>query len=128
MAGKDGSFKLGAAAMAYIDNWQLNIKSGVAETSKLGTDYKEFIGTVSEFDGSASGSLDVTDTAQKAALTQMTGGAVVATAAEFALDATSKFAGNVLLTSVSIGAPHGDKVSFSCNMQGTGVLTPTYPA
>jgi len=128
MAGKDGSFKFGTTALAYIDNWQLNIKSGVAETNALGTDYKQFIGTVKEWDGSASGSLDVTDTAQKAALTQLTTGDVVATAAEFALDATSKFAGNALLTSVSIGAPHGDKISFSCNIQGTGALTPTFPA
>ena len=127
MAGKDGSFKFGETAVAYSDNWSLNINSGTAEANQLGSDWKEFIGTVKDWSGSASGSLDVTDTAQKAILTQMTSGTVAATSATFACSATVSFAGNCLLTGITLGAEFAGKISFSANIQGTGVLSPTLP-
>lgn len=122
IAGKDGQFTLGSNAMAYIDNYNLTLNSGTAETNSLGKNYKEFIPTVKDWSGSASGTLDKTDPAQDAALTMMAGsGAVTVQSAEFALGSAT-LEGSVILTSISIGAAHGDKVTFSVNFQGTGVL------
>ncbi len=127
IAGKDGKFEFGAAAVAYLDNWDLTINSGTAEGGGLGQDWTEHVGTVKDFSGSASGSLDKSDPGQLAMITQMTSGDAVPTEATFTVSTDMSFTGQVLLTSVQIGAERTGKVSFSCNFQGTGELTPTLP-
>lgn len=128
MAGKDGSFSVGASAVGYIDNWSLTINQGTSEASELGTAAKEFVATSTDWSGNASGSLDPSDAQQKAAITAISGGTGAPLAIEFGVSTTVKFAGNAILTSVQIGAAHGDKVTFSMNFQGTGALTPTLPS
>ena len=115
------------AAVGYIDNWSLTINAGTAETSQLGEDFKEFVGTVKDWSGSMSGSLDPADAQQKSMLTAMgSAGTTTAVAVELSANATTTFAGDAL-TSIQIGAAHGDKITFSANFQGTGALTVTVP-
>ena len=128
IAGKDGSIKVGAAAVGYIDNWSLTINAGTAETSQLGEDFKEFVGTVKDWSGSMSGSLDPADAQQKSMLTAMgSTGTTTAVSVSLAAGSGTTFAGDALLTSIQIGAAHGDKITFSANFQGTGALTVTVP-
>lgn len=127
LAGKDGKFTFGAEAVAYLDNWNLTINAGTAEGGSLGSDWKEFIGTVKDYSGSVSGSLDKSDPGQVAMLTQMTSGDNVETEAEFSVATDMSFTGQVLLTSVQIGVERTGKVSFSANVQGTGELVPVFP-
>jgi len=127
LAGKDGSISVGAAAVGYIDNWNLTINSGTQEANQLGQDWKEFLATVKDWSGSMSGSLDTSDIQQKAMITSMTSGDVADVALELAVDTTNKFSGNALLTSIQIGVEFAGKVSFSANFQGTGALAEALP-
>ncbi len=124
IAGKDGKFTFDASVMAYIDTFNLNINGGTAETNSLGKSYKEFIPTVTDWSGSASGSLDLSDPSQKGAVKMLTaGGNVAIKTAEFAVGEVGTFSGSVIASSVAIGAAHGDKMTFSLNFQGTGPLS-----
>ena len=123
MAGKDGIVKVGTTAVGYIDTWSLTLNRGTAEVSQIGRDYKDFIGTVKDFSGSMSGTMAYGDTEQKAMVDQfLTGGSPSELTAAFKCNDNLTINGNIIVTSVAIGASHGDKVTFSCNFQGTGDL------
>lgn len=121
MAGKDGTISVGGTAVGYIDTWNLTINRGTAETSAIGKDYKEFIGTVKDFSGSASGTFDYSDTQQKAMFdTVKTGGSGAAVTMTLVTNSALTLSLSVIITSVAIGASHGDKITVSFNFQGTG--------
>lgn len=124
MAGKDGVISIGSAAIGYIDTWNLTLNRGTAEVSSIGRDYKEFIGTVKDFSGSASGSFDYGDTQQKSLVDSLlTGGSAAAVTMTLVANSALTFSVSVILTSVALGAAHGDKITVSFNFQGTGDIS-----
>ncbi len=130
MAGCDGQVKVDSMIITYIDNFSLTVNGGTSEASSLGKKYKEFIGTVSDWSGSFSGTFDYADLEQKAlvdALVSATPDLGAVTAA-FKIGATAEASGEIIITSAAISAAHGDKVTLSCNFQGTGALTIAAPA
>lgn len=122
IAGKDGKIEYGSNAMGYIDNWSLSIDQGAEEASGIGKDWKDYIATAKGFSGSASGSLDLNDTAQKAVFTELKSGAGTPATITLAVTTSNEFSGDCILTNVALGASHGGKVTFSFNFQGTGEL------
>jgi len=122
LAGKDGSITIGSA-VGYIDNWTLNINGGVEECSQIGQDWKEFLGTVSDWSGSASGSFDPSDAGQKAIINGL--GTNASASLTLTLTTGKTIIGDVIITNVSLGASHSGKVTFSCQFQGSDEPTPT---
>lgn len=122
VSGKDGSVKVGAVAVGYLDNFTLNINGGTAECSALGAANKAFIPTQVDWSGSASGAFDPEDVQQGSLLTMFSGATALESVA-LELVGGKKFSGNALITSIAIGNAVGDKVTFSFNFQGTGPLT-----
>lgn len=130
LIGKDGFIKIGTDSIAYIDNWSLSFTSDTAEVSALGSRAKNFVNTLVSSSGSASGTLDTSDTAQKAVMDMFVSGGTL-TGVEIHLglkegtNTPEEFSGTVIITGMEIGVAHGDKVSFSFNFQTDGELTYT---
>ena len=123
MAGKDGSFKFDSNQVAYIDSFSLSLNRGTAEVSQLGNDFKEYIATVGDWSGSASGTLDLGDAGQEELLEKILSSSNTVATAEFKVNKSSKITGEVIITSASITASHGDQVSVSYNFQGNKAPT-----
>ena len=130
LIGKDGFIKIGTDGIAYIDNWSLSFASDTAEVSALGSRAKNFVNTTISSTGSASGTLDTSDTAQQAIMNMFVSGGTL-TGVEIHLGlkegttTPEEYTGTVIITGVEIGVSHGDKVSFSFNFQTDGELTYT---
>lgn len=124
LTGKSGSVYIGASKVAEISNWKLDCKADNIDVTNFDSaGWKEFLAGLKEWSGSFEGNFKPTDTAgQKAIIDAWIAGNSVSL--ECRVDATKKFAGSAFVN-FGIEMPVDDKGSFSCDYQGTGVLTPT---
>lgn len=123
VAGKSGNFKVGAATVASIKSWKLDINQDLKETTNFGSNgWKEQTPTIKSFSGSAEGQWAVgTDTpGQKALQDALLGGTSVS--AIFAVDGTRTYTGNAFVKKISVSEPVDDVVTFSADIEGTGAL------
>ncbi len=123
MAGKDGEIKVGTNKIGYIDNFSINVNLGSAETSQIGKQWKEYIPTASDWSGSASGTLDYADAAQKEIVDELLNCTDQLFTGEFKVGPTLTLTGSMIITSASITGSHGDKVAVSFNFQGSDALS-----
>lgn len=121
IAGKGGNVKVGAAIVAEIREWSLDLGADNLETTKFGQDWKTFVQGLKEWSGSFSGRWDMTDTAgQKALQDAFLGGTTVTIS--LLVDATHNYSGDALITpSVNVAVDGLAEISF--DFQGTGPLT-----
>lgn len=125
MAGKDGLIKLADAPIGYIDNWSLTLNKGTAETSEIGEDFKKYISTVTDWTISFGGTFDYSDASQKAIVDNILSGSMEDPLdLSLVADKTLTLTGKAFVTSASINASHGDKISLTINGQGSGELAP----
>lgn len=122
MRGCDGELTIGSSKVTYIDSFSISMNIGSAEVSSLGSEWKEFISTTKDWSGSASGTLDYADTTQKKFFDDFLASGSASATASFKVSADLTLTGSVYLTSMSVNASHGDKISVSFNFQGTGAL------
>ena len=123
--GKDGSFKIGANDVDFIDSWSLSPGIGTAEITAYGDSAKAFNSTLREWTGTVGGTLDRSDTDQADLLDQFEDGTLADIAARFYTANASYWSGNVRLTGQTVNSAVGDKVSVTWNMQGNGALAYT---
>ena len=62
MVGNAAALKIGTNTVAEMDNWSLDVQTGLEETQAFGDTWKERTATIREWSGSGSGRLDTTDT------------------------------------------------------------------
>ncbi len=123
LAGKDGEVDLGSSKIGYIDNFSLSIEAGTAETSQLGDQWKEFIGTAKGWSGSFSGTFYGDTNGQKAIIDNLiSANASTSVTLKFKVSASLTLTGTAWVSNGSIGASHGDKITISFNFQGSGAL------
>lgn len=121
MVGNAGSFRLTANVVAEIDNWTLDVSTGLEETQAFGDSWKERTATIREWSGSASGRFDDTDTnGHVAAQTAFLGGTTVT--ARFYIDGTNYYSGTAFVQA-SIAAAENGLVTVNYTITGTGALT-----
>lgn len=121
MAGNAGAFKIGANTVAEMDEWTLDISTGLEETQAFGDTWKERTSTIKEWSGSASGRFDDTDTNGHVAMnTAFLAGTVVA--CRFYVDGTNYYSGNAFVQA-SINAPENGVITVSYSLTGSGALT-----
>ena len=129
--GKACRVEKGSTAMDYSDGWQLNTNFDMADTSRVGQNWKEGLPGQAGFSGSFGGHFVAGNTEQKAFfdnIVNATPGTKL-TDVKFLLDAsTNAFTGNVFITGLSINGSLGDKCSFTVNFQGDGALSLTSAA
>lgn len=115
-------------AVEFEGGWNLNVQVDTTETNRKGQNWKELISGQAGFSGDASLQFVPGNTEQKALIDNIiaaTPGALL-TDIDFLLDTSSNAfvpSTGVILTSMAVAAPVGDKVSVSFNFAGTGALT-----
>lgn len=123
MAGKDGLIKVGTNTIGYIDNFSININNSTSEVNSLGKSWKEYIETGKDWSGSASGSLDYADLAQKEIVDKMLADTSGEFTIEMKVNSALTLTGSVIFNSLSPSGSWGDKISVSFNFVGSGALS-----
>jgi len=128
MVGKDGFVKVGSDKVGYIDAWSISFAGDIAETNEMGERAKKFMNTTISASGSASGTLDTSDTAQLALLDMFTSGGELEEVdlhllLEEGNSTDEEFTGQAVITGVEIGSSYTDKVTYSFNYQFSGGVT-----
>ncbi|WP_353189120.1 phage tail tube protein [Pseudomonas sp.] len=123
MVGSAASFKIAANTVAEMDQWSLDVQTGLEETQAFGDTWKERTATIKEWSGSASGRFDDTDTNGHVALSSaFVGGTSVA--ARFYVDGTNYYSGTAFVQA-SLSASENGLVTVNYTFTGTGALTLT---
>jgi predicted secreted protein len=123
LAGNAGSFRLTTNTVAELDNWTLDVSTGLEETQAFGDTWKENTATIKEWSGTASGRFDNTDTNGHVALqTAFLGGTTVS--GRFYINGTNYFSGTAFVQA-SISAAENGLVTVSYTFTGSGALSYT---
>ena len=122
-SGKSGSFKVGAATVANIKSWKLDINQDLKETTNFGSNgWKEQTSTIKSWSGSVEGQWNVAGdaTGQKALQDALLGGTSVS--GVFGVDGTHTYTGTAFIKKISVGEQVDDVVTFSADIEGTAAL------
>jgi predicted secreted protein len=128
LIGKDGSLRIGTNVIGAIDTWSLNLSQGSAEITALSTEantFRNYVQTIKEWSGSASGTLDLADSQQLTVEQSATTGTFAVAALRFYTTLAAYWAGNAYITGITVNSRVDDKVSLSFNFQGTGAIAYT---
>lgn len=121
MVGNAGAFKIGANTVAEMDEWSLDVSTGLEETQAFGDGWKERTATIKEWSGSASGRFDDTDTNGHVAISAAClAGTVLA--CRFYVDGTNYYSGNAFVQ-MSLNTPENGVITASYSLTGSGALT-----
>jgi len=124
LAGKGGSVYIDTYKVAEISTWSLDLGADDIDITSFDSNgWKEFLAGLKEWSGSFEGNFDPTDTnGQVALINAWVNGESVNL--ELRIDDTKKFSGTAFVKP-SIETPVDDKISFSCDFQGSGQLVIT---
>lgn len=121
---KSGSDAL--TAVASVRSWNLDVTRETVEDTVMGDGNRTYKKGLQDYSGSMDIVFDSSeDTIVSTALTPDTDDTVSIEFYSDANDDTSKFAGNVIVTSYSITASYDGLTEASVSFQGTGALTTT---
>lgn len=121
LVGNQGSFKLSTNTVLEIDNWTMDVSTGLEETQSFGDTWRERTATIRDFSGTASGRFDPADTNGHAALsTAALGGTTVS--ARFYINSTNYYSGTAFVQA-SLAAAENGLVTVSYTFTGTGALS-----
>ena len=124
IAGFGGSVKVNGKNVAEISNWTMDLDADDIEVTSFDSDgWKEYIAGARGWSGSFEGNFAPDDTEGQGALILAW---VNSENVEITLNVTDEisFTGNAMIK-MSLDAPVDDKVSFSCDYQGSSELTTT---
>ena len=122
--GKDGVVKVGANAVAEIDNWSVTETAATADDTSMGDTWKTHIAgkTINSWNGSLSCHWDETDTNGQQALTVGASVTLNLYPEGSGTGATYK-TGTATITQVGLTVPKDGVVSRSFNFEGNGALS-----
>lgn len=123
--GKDGSVKVGAAEVGFIDSWSLTPAINTAEVTAYGDETKVNVQTLKEWSAEISGTLDTIDAQQSALLDQFEDGTLAAVVLNLYTGSATYWSGSAVLTGGGIQSTVGDKVSVSYSFACAGDLSYT---
>lgn len=118
--GKNGGVKIGAAVVAAVQSWSLDVQTETAKGWGMGDEWTDSETTVKSWSGNVEAYLDPASTGQTAL--------VLGTAVALELyphDAaatTHYYSGTAIITGKPISASKGDFVSVTFNFEGKGAL------
>jgi len=112
--------------MDYSKGWQLSVQLDMADSSRVGQDWKEGIPGMAGWNGSFEVYAVLGNAEQIAFFNNIVAATpgTQLTDVKFLLDTTTNgFSGNIYITGVSFNATMGNVVSATINFQGDGALT-----
>lgn len=122
----DGYFKVATgdstkSATAYVDSASLNFNNGNEDITGLGDKWHNYTGTIRDWGGNLSFSLDLADAAQAKMFDLMTGSSrVTGVAIEMAIGSAKKVSGTILLSDFNLSMPVAGVVGGTCSFKGCG--------
>lgn len=127
--GQDGSVQVGAAALAQLTNFSVNVNLEQLDKTVQGDNWRGVMGGLASWTGQAAVRFDRSVTGQAALLDQLLVASPAGTTVqlEFRINGTNrKFTGSALLTSFQVQSQMGAIVSGTFDFVGDGPLTPTW--
>jgi predicted secreted protein len=121
VVGYNGKVMVGAATVAEIGEWSLDIEAEMLDTTKFGDQWKAAIAGLKSWSGSFAGRFDTADATGQIALQSATlGGTTVAL--KLYTDATHNYSGTAFITTTSPKAAVDGTVDVDFSFEGTGTL------
>lgn len=123
--GKNGSVRIGATKLTYIDSFTLNLGADLVEITNYGSSgYKQRVAALKDWSGSFTASLDRTDTGQDAIISQFEGtGSPSTIALRFYTSSRAYWSGNALISGTPVTSNVNSKVGMTINFQGSGAIS-----
>ena len=118
----------GGTAMEFSEGWTIHAEVDLAAIARQGKNWKEKLAGMGDWNGSFSGQLVLGNTEQKAIVDNIINATpgVKLTDVKFLLDvAANYFTGDCFVKNIDIGAPVGDKLGFTVNIEGNDALSLT---
>ena len=125
VVGRDGKFNIGAVTVSYVDTWSLSAGIGTAEVTAFGDNSKAFRSGIREWSGSATATMDRSDTGQADLMDQFEDGTLADVSLRLQTAAATYWSGTARMTGMTINSAVADKVSVSWEFQGNGDLSHT---
>ena len=122
IAGTQGAVKLGAATVAELDTWSLNVDANMYKTTAFGSGWLTQISGVKQASGTASGRWYMGDTNGQALLQAALLGGTSA-ALSLSPNGTNNYSGTFWIKQIQIKAPVDGTVDFTMNFDLTGALS-----
>jgi predicted secreted protein len=123
LAGNAGSFRLTTNTVAEIDNWTMDVSTGLEETQAFGDTWRERTATIRDWSGTASGRFDPADTNGHAALSTAALGGTTVTG-RFYINGTNYYSGTAFVQA-SLAAAENGLITVSYTFTGSGALSYT---
>lgn len=121
LVGFGGNVKVGANAVALMDNWELNPSANMLEKTSFQESWKTKLAGLKDWSAKASGRYDFTDTNGQLALwNAFINGTTVAVS--FLVDATHHLDGTAFVKSPPIKAGVDALIDVEFDLEGTGPL------
>lgn len=124
IAGFGGAVKVNGQKVAEINNWSMELDADDIDVTSFDSNgWKEYIAGARGWSGSFEGNFDPEDTTGQGALIAAW---IASENVELQFNVTDSitFSGSAMIK-LSLDAPVDDKVTFSCDFQGSGVLDMT---
>lgn len=125
IAGKNGKLCIGMSKVIGIKNWSLSLNIDTIDTTSLGEDWKSYILGLKEWTATSDGDYTIsessTENVQGSLQNAFLNGVTVIV--RFYVNDTYYYAGNAIITSLSIDDPVADVIGISIGFTGCGALT-----
>jgi len=123
LAGWGGSVKIETNAVAELDNWSVDIKRKLGDSSAFGDEWDKRSPLTAGWTAKASGRLDEADTNGQVALqTHILGTSSASLTLDLLVDATHKYYGEAFLTGMTVNTVRDGFVEVDFSFEGDGAL------
>lgn len=123
IAGKGGSAKIGANAIAEVTSWSMDISADMLDSTSLGDSWREFVAGLNGATGSVEVKWDIPNDAdgQTALQNAILNGTTVTL--NLYVNASNYYSGSAYVSSLSVEDPVEDLVTATFEAQFTGEVT-----
>jgi hypothetical protein len=121
LAGNAGSFRISTNTVLELDNWTLDVSTGLEETQAFGDTWRERTATIRDWSGTASGRFDPADTNGHAALSVDALAGDLLADARFYINGTNYYEGDAFVQ-MSLAAAENGLITVSYTFTGSGAL------
>ncbi len=124
--GRNGTISITASSsgnVSYVDSWSLAPSIGTADITAYGDSAHGYAQTLRDATATITMTMDRTDTDQGTLFDQFEDATLGALAVRLYPATTEFWAGNALLTGMTVNSNVGDKVSVSMNLQFSGGIS-----
>ena len=123
IAGKGGSAKIGANAIAEVSNWSLDISTDMLDSTSLGDSWREFIAGLNGATGSVEVKWDIPNDANGQTALQNASLNGTTVTLNLYVNSSNYYSGTAYVSNVSVEDPVEDLVTATFDAQFTGAVT-----